>query len=192
MNKMIVANLLHRPIRSLISIVAVAVEVTLILVIVGILLGILNDNTTRQKGIGADVMVRPPGSSNFLTISGAPVSIKIADLIRKIPHVKVVAPVVVQLGSNATEAIFGIDLATYESLGSPFHYIEGGPFAHPYDLLVDDYFAREQHAYVGQRLEVLNQDFRVCGIIEQGKGGRKFVPITTLQELIGAPGKATV
>ena len=35
MNKMIVANLLHRPIRSLISIIAIAVEVTLILVIVG-------------------------------------------------------------------------------------------------------------------------------------------------------------
>ena len=35
MNKMIVANLVHRPIRSLISIVAIALEVTLILLIVG-------------------------------------------------------------------------------------------------------------------------------------------------------------
>jgi len=34
MNKMIVANLVHRPIRSLISIVAIALEVTLILLIV--------------------------------------------------------------------------------------------------------------------------------------------------------------
>jgi putative ABC transport system permease protein len=32
MNKMVVANLVHRPLRSLISIVAIAVEVTLILV----------------------------------------------------------------------------------------------------------------------------------------------------------------
>ena len=43
MNKMIVANLVHRPIRSVISIVAVAVEVTLILLIVGLALGILDD-----------------------------------------------------------------------------------------------------------------------------------------------------
>ena len=35
MNKMIVANLAHRPMRSLISIVAIALEVTLILLIVG-------------------------------------------------------------------------------------------------------------------------------------------------------------
>ena len=34
MTKMIVANLVHRPIRSLISIFAIAIEVTLILVIV--------------------------------------------------------------------------------------------------------------------------------------------------------------
>ena len=33
MNKMIVANLVHRPVRSLISIVAIALEVTLILLI---------------------------------------------------------------------------------------------------------------------------------------------------------------
>ena len=65
MNKMIVANLVHRPIRSLISIVAIAVEVTLILVIVGLSVGILKDSTQRQAGIGADVIVRPPGSSNL-------------------------------------------------------------------------------------------------------------------------------
>ena len=35
MNKMIIANLVHRPFRTLISVVAVAVEVTLILLIVG-------------------------------------------------------------------------------------------------------------------------------------------------------------
>ena len=39
--------------------VAIAVEVTLILVIVGFSLGMLNDSKQRQQGIGADVMVQP-------------------------------------------------------------------------------------------------------------------------------------
>ncbi len=60
MNKMIVANLVHRPIRSLISILAVAIEVTLILLIVGLSLGMLNDAKGRQAGIGFDLMVQPP------------------------------------------------------------------------------------------------------------------------------------
>ena len=59
MNRMIVGNLVNRPIRSLISIVAVALEVTLILLIVGLLLGLLDDSRTRTAGIGADVIVLP-------------------------------------------------------------------------------------------------------------------------------------
>ena len=51
MNKMIFANLLHRPVRSLISIVAIAVEVTLILVIVGLSLGMLNDAKTALSAL---------------------------------------------------------------------------------------------------------------------------------------------
>jgi len=54
---MIVGNLVYRPIRSLISIVAVALEVTLILLIVGLSLGMLQDTRTRTAGIGADVIV---------------------------------------------------------------------------------------------------------------------------------------
>src|SRR2546422_9915501 len=63
MNRMIVANLVYRPIRSVISIIAIALEVTLILLIVGLSLGILNDARARAAGIGADVIVQPPGSS---------------------------------------------------------------------------------------------------------------------------------
>ena len=59
MHKMIVSNLAHRPLRSLISIVAIALEVTLILLIVGFSLGMLNDSRTRLQGIGADVIVLP-------------------------------------------------------------------------------------------------------------------------------------
>src|ERR1700755_3175770 len=100
MNKMILANLLHRPVRSLISIVAIAVEVTLILVIVALSLGMLKDPRTRTVGIGADVMVQPPGSSFLSGISGAPVPAKVGDVIAKLPHVQVVAPVVTNLSTS--------------------------------------------------------------------------------------------
>src|SRR5215831_1245356 len=69
MNKMIVANLAYRPLRSLISIIAVAVEVTLILLIVGLATGMLNDARKRQEGTGADIIVRPPGSSNLIGLA---------------------------------------------------------------------------------------------------------------------------
>jgi putative ABC transport system permease protein len=193
MNKMIVGNLVHRPIRSLISIVAIALEVALILLIAGLCYGIMNDSKTRTAGIGADVIVQPPGSSNLAGISGAPVPIKVGDILRGLPHVKVVSPVVWELSTQGSlEVIDGIDLPTFERLGGPFVYIAGGPFQGPNDVLVDDYIARQKHVTIGSTMEVLNNKFRVAGIVENGRGARKFLPITTLQDLIGAKDKASV
>src|SRR5689334_21729041 len=139
MNKMIVANLVHRPIRTSISIVAVALEVTLILLIVGLLIGILNDSKQRSAGVGADVIVMPPGSSFLFGLTGAPMSIKVGQVLAKLPHVAVVAPVVTMISTaGAVEVIAGIDLKTYEQLSGPFHFLEGGPFQSPTDVLVDD------------------------------------------------------
>src|SRR5581483_8001198 len=193
MNKMIVANLVHRPVRSLISIVAIALEVTLILLIVGLSTGILNDSRNRQVGVGADVMVQPPGSSFLTGVTGAPMSINVGDILAKLPHVKAVAPVIWQISTAGNvEVIYGIDLKSFENLSGPFRYLQGGPFQGPYDALVDDFFASSQHIKVGQTIEILNNRFRVAGIVEHGKGARKFVPMATLQDLMGAQGKASI
>ena len=193
MNKLVVSNLVHRPIRSLISIVAVAVEVTLILVIVGLSLGILNDSKRRQEGIGADVMVQPPGASTLGLMSSAPVSVKIADKIRALPHVTAVTPLITQFNtSGRVEVLYGIDLKSFEQVGGPFRYLEGGPFHKPDDVLVDDYFAESEHLHPGSKIEVLNHTFNISGVVEHGRGARKFLQLTTLQDLLGAEGKASI
>ncbi len=193
MNRLVLANLVHRPIRTLISVVAIAVEVTLILVIVGLSIGMLNDSRERQAGIGADVIVQPPGSSFLAGITGAPVSVKVADIIRKLPHVAVVSPVVMQMNTvGAVEVIYGIDLRSFEGLAGPFHYLEGGAFTGPDTVLVDNYFAEANHVHVGDTLTILNHEVKIAGVVEQGRGARKFLPIETLQNWIGAQGKASV
>lgn len=193
MNRMIVANLVHRPVRSLISIVAVALEVTLILLIVGLMVGMLNDSKQRSAGVGADVIVMPPGSSFLFGLTGAPMSIKVGQVLEKLPHVAVVAPVITQISTaGAVEVIAGIDLQSYDRLSGPFHYIAGGPFQGPNDVLVDDLFARSKNVHVGDPLEILNHSFRIVGIVESGKGARKFVELPVLQDLVGAQGKASI
>jgi putative ABC transport system permease protein len=192
MKKMVLSNLVHRPMRSLISIVAIAVEVTLILLIVGLSLGILNDNKERTKGTGADILVRPPGASFIAALGGSPVPIKVADVLGKLPHVAAVAPVAAQTSSGGNiEVIYGIDLASFESLRR-FRYIEGGPFQGPDDAIVDDFFAASKKVHVGDQIEILNHNFRVAGIVENGHGARKFIPISTMQALTGSEGKASI
>ncbi len=198
MNRMVIANLVHRPLRSVISVIAIAVEVTLILLIVGLCIGMLNDTKERQKGIGFDVMVLPPGSSIFTGMTGAPVSIKVADKLRQVPHVAVATPIVMQMiTTGRLEVLDGVVLDPdspndFDKMGLPFHYLKGGPFQGADDMIVDDLFAAQRHAKVGDTFAVMNQKFRLCGIVEHGKGARRFIPMATLQEMIGAGGKASM
>ena len=193
MNRMVLGNLVHRPIRSVISIVAVALEVTLILLIVGLSVGMLNDSRQRQAGIGADVLVLPPGSSFIAGLTGAPMPVKVGSVLAKLPHVEIVAPVITQISTaGSLEIIAGIDLRTYEGLSGGFHYLQGGPFQGPNDALVDELFAQAKHSKVGDTIEILNNNFRISGIVAQGKGARKFLPLSTLQDLMGAKEKASI
>jgi putative ABC transport system permease protein len=153
----------------------------------------LQDTRTRTAGIGADVIVLPPGSSFIVGLTGSPMPIKVGNVLAKLPHVKSVAPVITNLSTVGTlEIIAGIDLPSYESMSGGFHYLKGGPFQGPKDVIVDDLFAQSKHSKVGDTIEILNNSFRICGIVERGKGGRKFLPLSTLQDLTGGKDKASV
>lgn len=193
MNKLVIGNLLHRPLRSGISVLAVAIEVIMILSIVGIMIGFIEGSREQTNGIGADLIVRPPNQSFLTGVSGAPASIKVADVLRKLPHVAVVAPAIQQLSASGTvETIWGIDYPSFNAL-RPFVFLSGGPFQGENDVIVDDIFARSGKGYkVGDEISILNHNFRICGIVEHGKGGHKFLPIKTLGRLLGAENNATL
>jgi putative ABC transport system permease protein len=191
MNKLVVGNLVHRPLRSLISAFAVAIEVIMILSITAIMLGILNGQRQSQSGIGMDMIVHPGAASNLIGMSGAAASIQVAGVLRTLPHVKVAAPVNVQFTvGKSVENIYGIDYPSYNAL-RPFVFVAGGPFEHPNDIIIDDYEAAKGYK-VGDTVEVLHHHFRISGIVEHGKGGRKFIPIDTMDEIGGTPGKASM
>lgn len=191
MNKLVVGNLVHRPLRSIISAFAVAIEVIMILSITAVMLGILNGQRSSQSGIGMDMIVHPGAATNLIGMSGAAASIQVADVLRKLPHVDVAAPVNVQFTAGKTlENIYGIDYSSYNAL-RPFIFIEGGPFERPDDIIIDDLEAAKGFK-IGETMEVLHHAFRICGIVQHGKGGRKFIPITTMNEIGGTPGKASM
>ena len=188
MNKLVVGNLVHRPLRSLISCLAIAIEVIMILSITAILMGKLNGFKDRQNGIGMDMFVRPNTASNLIGMSPAGASILVADVLAKIPNVVVSAPVNVQINSSL-DTIYGIDFKSFNAL-LPFTFLSGTPFQGPDDVILDDYAAAGKK--VGDTVSILNHPFRICGIVEHGKGGRKFVPIATMGRLTGTEGKATM
>jgi putative ABC transport system permease protein len=193
MNKLVIANLLHRPLRSLISITAIAIEVVMILSIVAIFMGMLDSQKERTNGIGADVVVMPSNASIIAGVGGAPMTAKLAGFLGGLPHVTVASPVITDFNmSSAVEILYGIDYKSYNAL-RPFVFLSGGPFQTPDDVIIDDIYARSGKGYrVGDTMSIKNHTFRVCGIVENGKGGRRLVPIDTLGSLIESEGKASV
>jgi putative ABC transport system permease protein len=193
MGELVVRNLLHRPLRTLIGVMAVAVEVALVVLIVGLTSGLLQETAKRIQGIGADVMLQPPAASIFLGFSGSPMPIKIGDKLAELKYVQSVAPALLQFNSSGgVEVIYGIDPESFRAISGGFVFLRGHDMEGPDDLLVDDWAAKAKNLKVGDTYNLLNHGWHVAAIIEHGKGARLFVPITTLQELVGARDKASI
>jgi putative ABC transport system permease protein len=198
MNKLIFANLLHRPVRSIISVLAVAIEVIMILSIVAIFMGMLNDQKQRTNGIGADLMLLPSNASLFNGVGSASMPVGDAEALRRLPHVVLVSPAIEHLSTNGNiEILYGIDYATFDAL-KPFVYVAGGKFEGPNDVIIDDLLAGSANPatgkpyVVGDTIPIMDHPFRISGIAEQGKGGRKLIPLATMQNLMDAGDKASV
>jgi putative ABC transport system permease protein len=191
MNKLVISNLLHRPLRSLISILAVAIEVIMILSVVGIFMGMVNDQRQRTNGIGADLMMLPSGASILNGLSSASMPVKDAIALRRLPHVTAVSPVIQHtVVDGSIEIVYGIDFPSFDAL-KPFVFDSGGPFTGPDSIIVDNILANANHLKVGGPVEVMGHTFHVSGIVEPGKGGRKLIPIDTLANMMGVDGKAS-
>ena len=192
MNKLIIANLLHRPLRSIISVFAVAIEVIMMLTIIAIMMGQLTGQKRMNNGIGADLLLRPSNAMVFNGVSGAVLSVKLEGVLETLPHVTVASPVNTTLSmSDGLEVLWGIDYPSYSRL-SPFVFLTGGPMQDPNDVIVDDVYAATGGGHkVGDTILIQKHPFRISGIFEHGKGGRKLIPITTMGQLMGSEGRAT-
>ncbi len=186
-NKLVFENLRFRPVRTILSVLAIGIEVVMILTIVGISRGMLVDSQRRMRAVGADVLVRPPGSS-VLSLSSSPIPEKMVGFIERQPHVTMAVGAVNQQVSGIT-FVTGVDLARFTQLNGGFRYLKGGPPRQPNDLLVDRYYAQQNKLKIGSPVQLMNRPWRVCGIIEEGKLSRLVVPIQVLQDLTSNAGK---
>jgi len=189
-NKLVVENLKHRPVRTLLSVVAISIQVTMVLTLVGLSAGMLNEQARRAKGVGADIIIRPP-SSSVITFSVSMPARLIPVVIEKEPHVTAVAGVLLH-GTDMFSYVTGLDLAQFNKLNGGFRFEAGDPFQHPGDVMVDTYYASEHKLHVGDTVTVVNRPWRLSGIYETGMLARLVVPLDTLQDLTANTGKISV
>jgi len=184
-NRLVFENLKHRPVRTLLSAVAIGVQVVMILTLVGLSHGLLGDAAKRSRGTGADIIIGPSDYSVFGFNGTMPENmVKFA---RQQPHVALATGVYKQK-IGEFQSIDGINLEEFDQMSGGFEYLEGGPFTKGGELIIDQFEAEQKKWRVGQTVN-LGTPWRIVGIVEPGKLSRMFADIHYLQDISSAHGQ---
>jgi putative ABC transport system permease protein len=187
-NRLVFENLRHRPVRTLLGIVAISIQVTMVLTLVGLSDGMLNEQASRARGVGADILIRPPGSA--IVVSGGQMKQDFVSFIAKQPHVTAATGVLI-FATDLFNYTTGVDLATFNQLNGGFRFVRGGPLQHSDDVMIDEVYGGQRHLNVGDMVNLNNHSWRISGIYEPGMLARMAVPLATLQDLTGNTGKVS-
>lgn len=161
----------------------------MILTLVGVSYGTLDASARRAKGVGADILVRPPGTS-ALSLSSAPTPDKLVTLLGQRDGVEISTGTVVQ-PLTGFDTLTGIDYPVLSRMSGGFKFLEGGPFQQEDDVIVDEYYAKQKKVHPGDHLMLANHNWRVSGVFESGKLARICTKIDVLQRITNNEGKVS-
>lgn len=182
-NKLVIENLKHRWVRTLLSALVVGVQVMSILTLIGLSHGLLEQSAQRAKGTGADIFLKPDTHGTF-TFSQAQINERFVPFVAKQPHVAQ-AVGVLSVPIEVVNTLNGVNFPEFEKLNGGIQFVAGTPPRNPDDLLVDQYYAKQHHLQVGQPVTLMGHTWRLSGIIAGGVLGRFIAPLSTLQQLTG-------
>ena len=196
MANLALANIFNRKTRTIVGILAVALGVALVLVVVGLAEGVLDEVADRISNVGADIMFQAPDSSPFLALNSGVLSTRVGEKLTEVPGVTVAAPVLTNRvmkvkGENKIVMIFGVDQASYDQVGAGIEIVEGRGLDGPSDLVVDTILADADSIILGDKINMMNREFEVVGICKAGAGVRLFTTINAMQAATAQPGKAS-
>lgn len=186
------SSLIQRPTRTLVSVLAISVGVVLILVSVGLTYGQLNSSAERTRNVGGDFMIQPPDSSLFLALSSGTMPVGIRKPIEEIEGIEAATPILVKFLAEEFHLVFGIELESFAKVNKSLRLVRGRYFESNEELIVDTIYASTRNIDVGDKLEILGNEFEVSGIFEQGTAARVLMPLAKLQEMNGTIGKASM
>ena len=194
MDSLILANIRQRPTRTLVSVIGVALGVVLILVNTGLVRGMINDRSKRERGTGAEILFTRPGASDILSSSGLQLDVRYADRISKIPGVKIATPIgkYLQKGSSGLglEMVDGIEFDAYSAM-SGIQIVEGRVFQTDDEVIIDDFKAKKSKVSVGSTIEVFGKQLKVAGIYAPESGARVKMSLAALQNYLSSPNKCS-
>ncbi len=196
MNSLVFSNILHRPARTFVSVLGIGVGILLIVFTIGLANGSLRERAQRESNIGAEIMFRASGSIGLSGSDSLRLPVSMVPDIEKVEGVAAVIPIA-QNSVPATDGLTGsrfVDGVPYEKYAAVagLQVMQGRAMADGKDEVMSDVAWLERRKMkIGDKFEIYEREFTVVGTYEPSAGARIKIPLSTMQEQLGADGKAS-
>lgn len=196
MEGLVFSNMLHRPARTAVSILGIAVGVLLIVFTVGLANGSIREQATREANVGAEIFFRASGSISVSGSEAFRLSEHLPDEILKVEGVRSAVPI----GQNSVDAsdnntgkrlVDGVRFDEYAAI-SNLRIVEGRAFTDGTDeAIIDTAWQRQKKLKIGDTIPLYDRQFTVVGAYEPAGGARLKIPLLTMQRQLGSEGKVS-
>jgi putative ABC transport system permease protein len=196
MNSLVFSNMLHRPARTIVSVLGIAIGVLLIVFTIGLANGTMRERASREANIGAEIMFYASGKPGMSGSESFRLPISLANDLTKNEGVKSVVPI----GQNSVSAednntgnrlIDGVNFDEYAEVAG-LSIVQGQKLSASGDeAIIDTGWQKQKNFNVGDTLKLYERNFKIVGTYEPAAGARIKIPLETMQTQLGAEGKAS-
>lgn len=196
MNSLVFSNMLHRPMRTTVSVLGIGVGILLIVFTIGLADGTMRERAQRESNVGAELMFRASGSLGLSGSDALRLPASMASDIEKVEGVAAVVPIA-QNSVAASDSPIGtrlIDGVSYDKYAAVagLQIVQGRKFTDGRDeLMADTAWLARRNARIGDKFNIYERDFEIVGTYEPSAGARIKIPLSTMQAQIGADNKVS-
>ena len=187
--------MLHRPARTVVSVLGIAVGVLLIVFTVGLSNGTMRERGKREANVGAEIFFRAGGSIGLSGSEALNLPVALKSEIEQSEGVQSV----VGVGQNSVAAdtntgsrlIDGIVFEEYAPVAG-LQIMEGRAITTAdNEAIIDTGFQKQKKFKVGDKMKIWDRDFTIIGTYEPAAGARVKIPLSVMQTQLGGEGKAS-
>ncbi len=196
MDNLVFSNMLHRPARTVVSVLGIAVGVLLIVFTIGLANGSMRERAGRDANVGAEIFFQASGTFGLSGSASFRLPIEMAREIEGVEGVETVvllaqASVSADDSNIGSRLIDGVNFDEYANVAG-LKIIEGRKFAKTSDVaIIDTGWQRQMQIKVGDNLKLYERDFKIVGTYEPAAGARVKISLSTMQNQLGGEGKVT-
>jgi putative ABC transport system permease protein len=196
MNSLVFSNMLHRPARTIVSIIGIGIGILLIVFTVGLANGTMRERAEREQNVGAEIMFRAPGSLGLSGSDAVRLPVEMRSEVEGVQGVAMAVPIVqnsvaTKDGLTGSRLLEGIPFDDYAAI-SGLQIVQGRAFEPGKDEMITDLaWIERRKMKIGDKFSIYERDFTIVGSFEPSAGARIKIPLSTMQAQLGAEGKAS-